>query len=74
LSATSGVLVRLVFVDDGSYHHEHVRIPEATLAAYDRLIDALQEDEELLARVYVDMSRLCGAFVVDGSEDLEEAD
>jgi hypothetical protein len=64
----SGVRVRLVFVDDGSYHHEHVRISAATLASYDRLVDALQEDQELLSRLHVDMARLCAAFVVDGPE------
>ena len=37
-----------------------------------QLMEGYHEDEELLSRLYVDMSRLCGAFVVDGPDDGED--
>jgi len=57
--------VRLVFVDDGSYHHEDVGVPIEVLGHYDRLVDCLQEDPTLLKRVHVDMNRLCAAYLVE---------
>jgi hypothetical protein len=63
--AKSKVKVRLLFVDEGSYHHEEVEIPAASLDGYDRLIDCVREDETVLKTLYVDISRLCGAWVVD---------
>ena len=36
------VTVRLVLVDEGSYHHEEIEIPGASLEGYDRLIDCLR--------------------------------
>ncbi|MCG6955473.1 MAG: hypothetical protein LJF04_05720 [Gemmatimonadetes bacterium] len=61
----SKVKIRLLFVDEGSYHHEEVEIPAASMAAYDRLIDCVREDESVLKGLYVDVDRLCGAWVVD---------
>jgi hypothetical protein len=61
----SGVKVRLVFVDDGEFHHETVEIPEASLGRHDRLIDCLQEDPDVLARMHVDVNRLVSAYVKD---------
>lgn len=63
--------VRLLFVDDGSYHHEIVRIPADVLGRYDRLIDALREDPAVLERLHVDVDRLCSATVVDDDEGAE---
>ena len=63
-SATS--TVRLLFVDEGSYHHEDVSVPVDVLGQYDRLVDCLQEDPSLLKRIHVDMGRLCAAYLVDG--------
>lgn len=60
--------VRLLFVDDGSYHHEVVRIPTAALKEYDRLIDALREEPEVLGQIYVDVDRLCAAWLVDDGD------
>ena len=57
--------VRLLFVDEGSYHHEEIQIPAKTLDAYDRIIDCLQEDESVLKTLYVDLDRLCSARLVD---------
>lgn len=64
----SDVRVRLLFVDEGSYHHEVVRVPEASLEAYDRLIDAMREDPEVLRNTWVDVDRLCAAYRVDDDD------
>jgi len=61
----SEVRVRLLFVDEGSYHHETVRVPEGALDGYERLIDVLREDSAVLRRTWVDTSRLCAAYLVD---------
>jgi hypothetical protein len=68
------VKVRLLFVDDGSYRNETILLPGGVLEGYDRLIDGLREAPEILARVYVDVDRLCAAHVVDGDEGEEEPD
>ncbi|MEQ8330357.1 MAG: hypothetical protein RH859_07860 [Longimicrobiales bacterium] len=61
----ASVTVRLLFVDEGSYHHEDVTIPAASLDGYDRLIDCVREDAAVLKRVWVDVDRLCSAYLVD---------
>lgn len=61
----SNVKVRLLFVDEGSYHHEDVSIPASSLEAYDRLIDCVREDSAVLKAVHVDVERLCAAYRVD---------
>lgn len=58
--------VRLLFVDEGSYHHEEVEIPAGSLEGYERLIDCVREDPEVLRRVFVDVDRLCAAYLVEG--------
>lgn len=58
------VEVRLLFVDEGSYHHEDVRVPASLLDEYERLIDLLQEEPSVLKQLHVDMSRLCFARIV----------
>ena len=60
------VEVRLLFVDDGSYHHETVSIPESSVEAYDRLIDCVREDQAVLKKLHVDVERLVSAYLVDG--------
>ncbi len=57
--------VRLLFVDEGSYHHEDVEIPAASLEPYERLIDCVREDEAVLKRVYVNFQRLCAAYLLE---------
>ena len=59
------VKVRLLFVNEGSYHHEEVEIPAASAEAYDRLIDCLREDEAVLKHLHVDVDRLVSAHVTD---------
>lgn len=65
----SDVRIRLLFVDEGSYHHETVRIPAGSLDGYDRLIDAVREDPAVLKRTWVDVGRLCAAYLVDEEGD-----
>ena len=57
--------VRLVFVDGGSYHHEEVSVPRNVLARYERLIDCIREEPVVLRELYVDVARLCAAYLVD---------
>lgn len=59
------VTLRLVLADEGVFHEETIQVPEASLAKYDRLIDFLQEDSELLKRYHVDLKRVCVAELVD---------
>lgn len=66
MSKKTRVKVRLLFVDEGAYHHEEVEIPASSLDGYDRLIDCIREDEAVQKRVYVDMARLCSANLVEG--------
>ena len=56
--------VRLLFVDSGRYHHEDISIPADTLGRYERLIDCLREEPDVLKRVFLDTDRLCSAHVV----------
>lgn len=59
------VRVRLLFADSGSFHHEDLEVPASSVQGYDRLIDCLQEDQELLKGVYLDLGRLCAAWLVE---------
>jgi len=52
-------------VEDGAFHHEEIRVPAETVDRYERLIDLLQEEPEVLRRTYVDMERLCAAHLVE---------
>jgi len=59
------VRVRLLFADSGAFHHEELEVPASLVQGYDRLIDGLQEDQELLKGIYVDLGRLCAAWLVE---------
>lgn len=65
MSKKGRVKVRLLFVDEGSYHHEEVEIPAEALDGYARLIDCVREDEGVQKRIYVDVARLCSAYVLE---------
>jgi hypothetical protein len=56
------VPVRLVLADRGSFHDVVVELPVAVLGRYDRIIDALREDPEIMAELYVDPKRLVAAY------------
>ena len=57
--------VRLLFVDDGEYHHETVEIPAASIEAHERLIDCLREDDTVQKKMFVDVDRLVSAYLDD---------
>lgn len=65
MSPTRHLRIRLLFVDEGSYHHEVIRVPAEAVARYERLIDLLQEEPEVLRRTFVDLDRLCAAHLVE---------
>lgn len=54
--------VRLVFADKGSFHELVVELPAEIVERHERLIDALQEEPEITARIYVDRRRLVAAY------------
>lgn len=64
MSRNDKVRIRLLFVDEGSYHHEEVLVAEGVVKKYDRLIDCLREEPEVLRELYVDVDRLCSAWRV----------
>lgn len=59
------VKVRLVFADAGTFHELTVDVPAKAFDRHERLIDCLREDAEVLARIHVDVAKLCGAYRVD---------
>ena len=59
------VKVRLLFVDDGEYHHETVEIPAGSIDAHQRLIDCLREDDAVQKKIFVDVDRLVAAQLDD---------
>ena len=65
MSKKGHVRVRLLFADEGAFHHEDVTIPEAAVGAYDRLIDVFMEDEAVQKSMFVDVERLCSAVIVE---------
>ena len=62
---SDSVKVRLLFVDDGEYHHETVEVPAASIDAHERLIDCLREDEAVQKTIFVDVDRLVAAHIDD---------
>lgn len=62
------VTVSLLFADGGAFHHEEVSIPGGVVERYDRLVDCLREDPEVLKRVWIDPERLCAAQLVEDPE------
>jgi len=59
------VKLRLLFVDDGEYHDETVGVPGTGIDDYERLIDFLREDADVLKHLHLDMGRLCAAYRVE---------
>lgn len=57
--------VKLVFADGGAFHDVVISLSPATLDRHPRLIDALREDEELAATLFVNFRRLVAAHVLD---------
>lgn len=59
--AAKTVKVKLLFADEGSFHHEEVEVPAAALGDYERLIDFVREDPAVLKHLHVNMERLVSA-------------
>jgi hypothetical protein len=59
------VKIRLLFADEGTFHHEELELPLSVFEDYDRLIDGIREDPEVLKRVHLDLQRLVAAWVED---------
>lgn len=59
------VKVHLLFADSGAFHSEELEVPASVVQDYDRLIDGLQEDQRLLKGIYLDLGRLCAAWLVE---------
>ena len=57
------VKVRLLFADEGTFHHEEIEIPAKSADAYERLIDCVREDPAVLKKTYVDVDRLVAAHL-----------
>lgn len=68
MSDSATTPIRLVFADQGTFHAETVHVPVDTLGRYERLIDLLREEESVTRQVYVDLSRLVSAYVVEDGE------
>ena len=62
------VTVRLLFADEGTFHQQDLNLPSRAIEEYDRLIDGLREDPEVLKRIYLDLGRLTAAWIHDGDE------
>jgi len=60
------VKVRLLFADEGTFQHQVLDLPVRVVEEYDRLIDGLREDPEVLKRMYLDLDRLAAAWVEEG--------
>lgn len=62
------VKVRVLFADSGTFHHEEMEVPASSVEGYDRLIDGLQEDPTFLGETFLDMERLCGAWIIQDKD------
>ncbi len=62
---SSAAAVRLVFADQGTFHSETVLVPLHKLEQYERLIDLLREEPSVTQQMYVDLTRLVSAWVLD---------
>jgi hypothetical protein len=65
MSQTELRAVKLVFAEGGAFHDVVIGVPAAALARHPRLIDALREDEELAATLFVNFRRLVAAHVLE---------
>ena len=57
--------VRLLFVDNGLYHHEDIEISTELIEQHPRLIDCLREEPTVLQQLHLDITRLCAAYRTD---------
>ncbi len=62
------VRVRLILADGGEFLTQETTIPRERLEEYDRLIDFLREDPQVLKELYIDHDRLCAAQLLGGED------
>jgi hypothetical protein len=62
------IRVRVLFADSGTFHHEEIEVPSSAVDGYERLIDGLQEDPAFLRETFLDVGRICGAWVLQGRD------
>lgn len=62
------VEVRVLFADSGSFRYEDLHVPASAVEGYDRLIDGLQEDPAFLREAFLDLERLCGAWIIQDKD------
>lgn len=60
------IQIRLLFADEGAFHTQDLTVPAAVVEDYDRLIDGLREDPEVLKMIYLDLGRIAAAWVEGG--------
>jgi len=63
------IRITLLFADQGAFHTQNLMVPATVVEDYDRLIDGLREDAEVLKGVYLDLGRLAGAWVEEAEGD-----
>ena len=60
--------VRVLFADSGTFHKEKIEVPVSAVEGYDRLIDGLREDPTFLRETFLDVQRLCGAWIIQDKD------
>ena len=65
----SRVRLRLLFADEGAFHHEKITVDADVLDGYERLIDALREEPTILKSNYIDVGRLVSASFDEDDDD-----
>ena len=63
------VRVRLILADRGEFLTQETSVPGEHLDEYERLVDFLREDPQLLKELYIDHKRLCAAQLLGSEED-----
>lgn len=59
------IRIHLLFADEGAFHTQDLLVPASVVEDYERIIDGLREDPEVLKKVYLDLDRLAAAWVED---------
>ncbi|HWV58815.1 MAG TPA: hypothetical protein VNZ57_15270 [Longimicrobiales bacterium] len=60
--------VRIVVADNGSFRDLTLRLPPAAIERHERLIDAIREDPEINASIFIDSRRLVAAWILSEAE------
>jgi len=60
--------IRIVVADNGSFRDLTLRLPPAAVERHERLIDAIREDPEITASIFVDSRRLVAAWILSDSD------